>query len=149
MNELEIRPMLPGDAVLLKMQPSQHFEFGVEHRQFTFEEGEQLAFGGVAWTACRGIEIIGIAGFRECYPGHATLWAALSAKIGPDHLACTRFARREIEASPYRRLEAVVELDNERACAWAKLVGLVPVHVMHGYGAAGRPHVLFERVRMQ
>lgn len=149
MKPLEFRPMLAGDAVLLDLQPSQHFELGIEHRHYTLEEGEKLAYGsGVAWTAHRGIEIVAIAGFRECFPGHAVCWAALSDAVGADHLAITRFARRQIVEAPFRRLEAVVEAENERAAAWAELVGLTAVHVLQGYGPEGKPHILFERVKL-
>jgi RimJ/RimL family protein N-acetyltransferase len=130
------------------MQPSQYFELGADHREFTREEGEYLAEGGLAWTAYRGSRIVGIAGFRECYTGHAVLWAALSDGMGADHLACTRFAKRQIADAPYRRLEAVVEADNARAVAWAKLVGLTPAHVLLGYGNLGTPHILFEKVKL-
>lgn len=149
MSELVFRPMLAGDAVLLSMQPSQHFEFGIEHRQFTMEQGYSLVAGGPSWTAARGSRIVGIAGFRECFTGHAVVWAALSDEIGADHLACTRFARRQIAQAPFRRLEAVVEAENERAVAWAELVGLTAVHVLRGYGAEGKPHILFEKVTLQ
>lgn len=147
--ELRFRPMLAGDAVLLSMQPSQHFEGGIEHRQFTMEEGAFLADGGIAWTAHRGTRIVGIAGFRELFTGHAILWATLSDHVGRDHLACTRFAREQVAAAPYRRLEAFVDATNERAVAWAELVGLEPAYTLRGYGAAGTPHILFEKVKAQ
>lgn len=149
MSELVFRPMCAGDAVLLAMQPSQHFDFGVEHRQFTMDEGHELANGGIAWTAARGSRIVGIAGFRQCFTGHAVVWAALSDNVGADHLACTRFARRQILEAPFRRLEAIVDAENEKAVAWAELVGLEAAHVLHGYGAAGKPHILFEKVKLQ
>lgn len=144
---LEFRPMLAGDAVLLSMQPSQFLELGVDHRQFTMEEGHWLSAGGRAWTAHRGSRIVGIAGFRELFKGHALAWAALSEDVGADHLACTRFARWEIAAAPYRRIEALIDAENERAAAWAKLVGLEPVARLEGYGAGGEPAILFERVK--
>lgn len=145
---LQFRPMLAGDAVLLAMQPSQHFELGRDHRQFTMDEGEALAEGGIAWTAHRGVAIVGIAGFRECFPGHAVVWAAIGEGIGADHLACSRFAREQVAAAPYRRLEAVVEAENERAVAWATMVGLTPAHVLQCYGGEGKPHILFEKVKL-
>lgn len=149
MSELVFRPMCAGDAVLLSMQPSQQFELGIEHRQFTMDEGRELAEGGIAWTAARGTRIVGIAGFREVFTGHALVWATLSDSMGADHLACTRFARAQVAAAPYRRLEAIVEAKNKRAVAWAELVGLEPVHELRGYGAAGETHILFEKVTVQ
>lgn len=148
MNRLGFRPMLAGDALQLSMQPAQHFEFGVEHREFSIEEGHELAEGGRAWTAYRGSRIVGIAGFREIFAGHAILWAALSGELGADHLACTRFAAHEIRTAPFHRLEAIVDAGNERAVRWAQLVGLTAGHVLHGYGAAATPHILFERINL-
>lgn len=143
---LEFRPMLAGDAVLLSLQPSQHFELGLEHKQYSLEEGEELAEGGPAWTAHRGSTIVAIAGFRELFPGHAVAWASLSDAMGADHLAITRFAQKKVRSSGFRRLEAIVEADNERAIAWARLVGLTAVYELKGYGPEGKAHWLFERV---
>lgn len=142
---LRFRPMLPGDAVLLEMQPGQHFELGIEHSRYTMDEGEWLVDQGPAWAATRGSRIVGIAGFQDC--GHAVAWASLSAAIGADHVAITRFVRRTIADAPYRRIEAVVAGDNERAIKWARMVGLEPAHLLRGFGRAETDHVLFERVK--
>lgn len=149
MSGLEFRPMLAGDAVLIDIQPSQRYELGLFTPSLSMAEGEDLADNGLAWTAHRGTSIVTIAGFRELFPGHAYVWAVLAAGIGRDHLAVTRFAREKIAAAPYRRLEAIVDCENEAAVEWAKLVGLAPVHVLHGYGPEGKPHILFEKVTVQ
>jgi hypothetical protein len=149
MSELEFRPMLAGDAVLLAMQPSQYFELGMDHKAFTMEEGHDLADNGLAWTAHRGSTIVTIAGFRELFPGHALAWAALSNDVGADHLAITRFAREQVEAAPYRRLEAIVDAGNDRAMRWAALIGLEEAHRLRAYGPEGKDHVLFERITEQ
>jgi hypothetical protein len=145
---LEFRPMLAGDAVLLRMHPSQHFEFGLDHRRYTLEEGEDLADHGDAWTAHRGSRIVAIAGFRELFPGHAVAWASLAEDVGRDHLAVTRFARHQLENTRFRRLEAVVDAANGRAVAWAKLLGLEAAHELRAYGPKGETHILFERVTL-
>lgn len=142
---LRFRDMLPGDAVLLELQPGQHFELGIEHARYTMDEGEWLVDQGPAWTAIRGERIVGIAGFQEA--GHAVAWASLSAGIGADHLAITRFVRRTIAEAPYRRIEAVVDRDNLRAAKWARLVGLEPAHILRCFGRGCKDHILFERVK--
>jgi hypothetical protein len=144
---LQFRPMLAGDAVLLELQPQQHFELGRYHSAYTLEEGAELADNGDAWTAHRGSRIVTIAGFRELFPGHAVVWASLSSALGADHLAISRFARWQIENTRFRRLEAIVEAANLRAIDWARLVGLEPVHTLRGYGPDGSDHILFERVK--
>jgi hypothetical protein len=149
MAPLEFRPMLAGDAVLLSLQPSQHFEFGLEHKSYTLEEGAELADNGMAWTAHRGSTIVAIAGFRELFKpgsGHAVAWASLSDDMGADHLRITRFARRQVRAGWFRRIEAIVDASNQRAVAWAKVVGLNQALELRGYGPEGKTHILFERV---
>jgi hypothetical protein len=148
-DPLRFRPMLAGDAVLLDMQPAQQLELGIEHPCYTLDEGEELA-AHEAWTAYRGSRIVGIAGFKEMFcegSGHALAWATLSAEIGADHLAITRFARFQLEHAPYHRIEAIVDADNRRAVKWATLVGLHAAHVLGKYGPQAKPHILFERVR--
>lgn len=146
-GHLEFRTMLAGDAVQLAVQPSQHMELGLHRPLLSIEDGRDLADNGLAWCAHRAGRIIGLAGFRQLFSGHAVAWAALSLGIGADHLAITRFAREQIELAPYRRIEAIVDADDGAAIAWAKLVGLNPAHVLHCYGEAGTPHILFERVK--
>lgn len=144
---LQFRPMRPEDAPALSMQENQFFEMGIEHKKFTIEEGEDLAAHGEAWTAHRGDRILTIGGFREVYPGRAVAWAALSDELYSDGGRISRFSRERIEAAPYRRIEAIVDAENEMACRWARVIGLTPVHVLRAYGLNGEPAVLFERVK--
>ena len=146
---LEFRPMLAGDAVLLDLQPSQHYELGLYHPAYTLEEGEELAENGDAWTAHRGSRIITIAGFRDLFGNgrHAVVWASHATDLGRDYLPITRFARQQIAESRFQRLEAIVDAADERALTWANLVGLTAVHALRGYGPQGKDHILFERVK--
>ena len=147
---LEFRPMLAGDALLLELQDSQHFELGLFHSHFTFEQGEQLADNGLAWAAVRGTRIVAIAGFLETYKGQAVAWAALSGQVGADHLAITRYARMRIaeviERKTYHRIECLIEADNEAAMTWAMCIGLELGYRMRAYGAEATDHFLFEKV---
>lgn len=148
---LEFRPMLAGDALLLEMQDSQHFELGLHHSHFTFEQGEDLADtpGSLAWAAVRGSRIVAIAGFRATHRGQAIAWAALSGRVGKDHLAITRYARAQLAAATdiFHRIECLVEADNEAAVTWAEMLGLKLGYRLRKYGAEARDHFLFERVK--
>ena len=142
-------PMQAADALQIQRQASQLVQLGLE-RHITLEEADDLATGGEAWTlresADADARIVACVGLRELFPGRqAVAWAILAEGLGAAHLAVTRFARRRIAASPLRRIEAIVRTDAE--CAWAKLVGLTPAHVLRCYGGASETHVLFERIR--
>lgn len=143
------RPMLAGDAMLLEMQPSQHFELGLEEPIFTRERAHDLADNGLAWTAHDGARILCCAGFRQLYTGHAIAWAAFvdPSELGRAAVSISRYAARRVADAPYRRIEAIVEADNERAMEWSARIGLEPVHLLRKYGAEGKDHMLFERVK--
>lgn len=145
----QFRPMLAGDALLLEIQASQHFELGLDESTFTRERAEDLANNGLAWTAHDGARILCCAGFREIYRGHAVAWAAFvdPAELGRAGVSISRFARRRVADAPYRRIEALVEADNERAVDWSHRIGLVPGYLLRSYGNEGRDHILFERVK--
>ncbi len=143
---LQFRPMIAGDAVLLDLQPSQHFELGLHKPLLNMTEGEDLAENGLAWCAHRGSRILVIAGFRRLYTPHAIAWAALSAAIGADHLAITRFAAAQIADAPFRRIEAIVDAADIAALRWARMVGLVAKCKLEAWGEDSRDHYLFQRV---
>lgn len=145
---IAFRPMLASDVVLLELQPSQHYELGIEECEMTIERGRDLAENGIAWTGHVGSRILFCGGFRQIYEGQAVCWAALTADVGTIAGGkITAFVRDWVARSPYRRLEAIVEADNTRAVEWATRVGLVPAHVLRRYGANDETHILFERVQ--
>lgn len=147
LNGVQFRPMLAADAVLLELKPSQHRELGLDEPVFTFEKAADLADNGLAWTAHEGSRILCCSGFRQLYEGHAIAWAAFALDLGRAGIAITRFAKRQLAAAPFRRIEAIVEAGNDIAVEWATRIGLQPVHVLRRYGANDETHILFERVQ--
>lgn len=146
---IQIRPMLAADAVLLELQPSQHFEAGLYEPILTIERGRDLAENGIAWTVHEGSKILGCGGFRRIFEGHFVAWAAFSGDVpgGQGGITITRHAQRMVKQYPFRRLEAIVEKDNMRAIEWCIRIGLEPVHILLNYGEDAKTHVLFERLK--
>lgn len=146
-------PMIAADAVAIQRQASQRVQLGLE-REMTWEEAEALADGpGEAWTAtirtgAAEARIVACLGLRETFEGRqAVAWAILAEGIGAAHLAISRFAKARIAASPLPRIEAIVLASVHAEVAWAKLVGLQPVHVLRRFGAQSETHLLCERIR--
>jgi hypothetical protein len=146
------RDMLAGDVVQLALQPSQHRWLGLTRPVTSFEEGQELASGGPAWTAvANGGRILTCAGFKILWPenertkGHAIAWALLAADLGTAHLAITRFARARIAEAPYARLEAIVRAGNEAERTWAWLVGFRNPTLLRAWGPDAEDHLLYER----
>jgi len=143
------RQFLAGDVVQLALQPSQHVHLGVTRPVQSFEDGEELAEGGPAWTAIgAGGRILCCAGFKELWPDrHAVAWALLAGGLGAAHLAITRFARDRIAESRLARIEAIVRADVAAERCWARLVGLSLRAELPAWGPEGASHLLFDRIR--
>lgn len=144
-----IRPFLAGDIIQLDLAPRQRRELGLD-MPLDMAYGRDLAANGPAWTACLDHRVRVCAGFRETFaPVQAVAWALFSADLPRSiALAVTRFARRQLAELDYRRIEAIVEADNEPAVQWAAAIGLEAAHVLQGFGLESRPHILFEKVRL-
>lgn len=154
MTGVTFRAMCAGDVVRLELQPSQHDYLGMTRPAHGLEDGEELVGGGPAWTAVAADgRILCCAGFRYLWPptnmftGHAVAWALLARDLGPDHLAVTLFARRQIEESPIGRIEAIVRAGVSAEPVWARLVGLRRRALLRKWGPEGKTHLLFERIR--
>jgi hypothetical protein len=147
---LEFRPMCAGDAVLLSMQPSQFISSsGSSIAQYTMEEGHELAEGGIAWTAIRGSRIVGIAGFREIWTGHARrLGDALRSRRRRSSGVHALCSRAQIAAAPYRRIEAIVEKDNAARDRMGEARRPRGGSRAPRLRREGKTHILFEKVNV-
>jgi hypothetical protein len=170
-QNLCFNPLAPRDLLTIERQPSQRRVLGLDGA-VSEEEAESLAAQPVAWTARLDGRIIACFGINQTFaPVQGVGWAILAAHIGPAHLALTRFIRtRVILATTLKRLELFAiandaeailarwpELDGSqllaavmvrptRECAWARLLGMSPAHVLRKFGQASETHVLFERI---
>ncbi len=169
--DLCFNPMAPADLLKIERQPSQAMMFGVEG-SVSREEAEGLAAQPCAWTARLDGRIIACFGINETFaPVQGVGWAVLARGIGAAHLPLTRFIRdRCVLSSGLKRLElfalandaepilarwpdldgcellAAVMVNPTRECAWARLLGVRPAHVLRKFGLASETYVLFERI---
>jgi hypothetical protein len=148
------RDFLPGDAIHICLQTSQHICLGVNRPVLNIEDGLDMLLGGPAWTAIgRGGRILCCGGFKLLWPpnppltgGHAVAWAILAANLGAGHVAITRFARDRIAEAPYSRIECITRMDVPSEFLWARLLGFGNGRVLRKWGPEGRPHMLLERI---
>lgn len=163
-------PLHPCHFGLLDRQPSQLVQLGVEV-SMDDEEMYALAAEREAWACYDGDRLIACVGIRETFPEtQGVAWAVLASGVGRATLALTRFARSRILGSGLKRIEAVARAGDAEAilaqypelnaaqlseavmalptpeCAWARLVGLSPAHVLRKFGQAAETHMLFERI---
>jgi len=150
---VSFREMLAGDVVQLVLQRSQHVTLGLARPVLSYEDGEELAEGGPAWSALGADgRMLACFGARYLWPpagvftGHAVAWALLAEGIGAAHLAISRFCAARIAESPIARIEAIVRADVAAEACWARLIGLRRRALLRRWGPQGAPHLLYERV---
>lgn len=173
MTALDIRDLQPADLMALDLQPSQRMTLGLETRDVSIDEAEDLASSRFAWSVRHDGRLIACIGIAETFAGSQGVgWAHLARGIGSAHLALTRFARARIADCGLPRVEAIVRApDAENAIAsfpflaqdpegllvamlqtptpemvWIQLLGLRPAHVLRKFGAAAQTHMLYERI---
>lgn len=170
---LDIRPLEPFDLMAIELQASQHVTLGIETREVSIDEAEDLCSQPVAWSVrCAG-RLIACIGISETFAGvQGVTWAHLAPGLGGAHLALTRFARRCIVDSGLARVEGIVRANDAETAidhfpglandgqalleamlawptpemTWARLCGLRPAHVLRKFGAAAQTHILYERI---
>jgi hypothetical protein len=160
--------LVPADLLAIERQASQSFELGLPIA-IDGETAEALASDGNAWSVRGGGRLIACMGIAESFPGrNGVCWAVLADDLGRYHLPLTRFARSCIVDSRLPRIEALALAADAEAilhdypgldpvmltaavmalptpqCAWARLCGLTPVHVLLKYGAGLQTYMLFE-----
>lgn len=164
-------PLTPQALIDLPRQPSQRVQLGIDIDAMTLEEAEHLCAQPCAWLCSWHGQPIAAIGITETFPGRQGVgWAALTACLGAAHLPLTRFARTCIAESPLARIEAVGRANDAEAildqfpgldpyqlvtavmqcptpeCAWLRLLGMKPVHVLRKFGGAAETNMLFERI---
>lgn len=164
MRDLRFCKMQPHDLFAIDVQASQTMFLG-QPADVDEETAYSLAAQPVAWTAYRGDgSVLACFGFNEAYPGqHGTAWALLSAGIGCDHLALTRFVRKVVADCTLPRLDVLARANDVSPgswnpiaesmaeptpeCRWCELLGFKPAHLLRKFGGAGETYMLFEKIR--
>lgn len=141
------RYFVPDDLALLAPQPEQADWLTASPFGAAPMDPEALLMAGPAWSAIDGYRVLCCAGFAQVAPTHANAWAIVAADIGAGMVAVTRYAREQIEAARYRRIEAIVRAGFAPGVRWARMVGLTHVHTLQCWGETCEDHLLFERIR--
>lgn len=141
------RHFLPEDLALIAPQPEQADWLTAAPGGAEPMDPEALFVAGPAWTAIDGQTVLCCAGFGQVSQTHAIAWAIVAADIGAGMVAVTRYAREQIEAARYRRIEAIVRAGFAPGVRWARMIGLTDVHTLRAWGDTCEDHLLFERIR--
>lgn len=101
-----------------------------------------------SFTALDGDVVLGSAGVLPIWENRALAWAYLSSDIGPYFVAIHRAVKRFLDACPYRRVEAAVDIDFAAGHRWMRMLGFRrEAERMVAYRPDGGDMALYARVR--
>ena len=138
-----VRPFMPGDSVLIDIQPSQQSEMALDL-------AEVQAASGVAFTVFESGtgRVLMVGGYVEPHPAYAALWSLLSGDKGSNFVRITKRLREWIAALPHNVVDTVVDMNSSAAKRWAVLIGLTPGPVLRGRLSSGGDALVCERFKI-
>ena len=107
------------------------------------------AEGGAITALWRG-KIIACLGCNNMWPGVAEAWMITSIEFANISVTVTRAAIRYFDKvaieNKLKRLQITVNVENDLAMRWAKVLKFTPEGVMKHYGSDGADHMMFARI---
>jgi hypothetical protein len=101
-----------------------------------------------SYSALDGDEVLACAGVIEVAPGRAVAWAYISQDVGCRMKGVTRYVKRFLEMSQYRRIEMDVDCDFIQAHRWARILGFeMECERRKSFTPDGRDCALYAKVR--
>lgn len=105
---------------------------------------------GDAVTAMWRGRIVACLGCNNMWPGVAEAWLITSVEIADISVTTTRAAIRYFDKLAIRnqlkRMQITVNMENELAMRWAKMLKFTPEGVLRRYGPSGADHMMFARI---
>ena len=115
----------------------------------TMEHAQAMMHGHCAYTAigkAAGRALI-CAGIMELWPGRAMCWASFDFEARPVMVQAFLRMRRELDRSPFKRLEMYVVPGFIQAWRWAEMLGFKLESTMEAGSPDGRDLFVFKRIR--
>lgn len=87
-------------------------------------------------------------GILEFWPGRGEAWIIFSEEARKHMVGVVRLARKVLDDTPFKRIEATVDIGLECAEKWINLMGFkLEAPLMKSYGRLGEDCMLFSRVK--
>lgn len=140
-----VRPWRLGDSEAISLQTAQ---------QYLLDNPENLSIDltplsevGLAWTAELDGTILGCGGLTPQWENRAILWALVSQDAGSHFTVIHRHVRRFLTRSPYRRIEAHVDVGFTAGVRWVKMLGFELEAYKKAFRPDGADMLEFVRIR--
>jgi RimJ/RimL family protein N-acetyltransferase len=132
---IKVRPYKPGDV----------FHVDPMEKEYSLEDQDLFAIGGISYTVLNDDKIIGVFGFARILDGCFHLWSILSEEIRKFPIATYKITLAAISIQA-RRIQMTTAMSNTIATTFAYRMGFTLEGVLKKYGPDGKDHYLFAKV---
>ena len=139
-----VRPWRVGDSESIRLQQAQRYSGDLAD---VSQDLTPLSEVGLAWTCEVDGEVICCAGLLPQWENRAIAWALIGESAGRYFAAIHKAAHRFLVRSPYRRIEAHVDVGFPQGARWMKMLGFEVEAYMKAFRPDGADMLLFARVR--
>lgn len=112
----------------------------------TPEYTQRLVAAGPAYSALHDGRILACCGLADSGFGMGVLWAFIAANTRTHFISLDRAARRFIESSGFRRIEASTPEHFKPGCRWLSLLGFENEGLMRQFTPDGMNHWRYARL---
>lgn len=139
-----VRPWQKGDTDKIMLQNAQSYLRSMVSTDYDFTE---LAEQGLAWTGDHNGEIIAMGGLIPMWENRALAWTLISENAGKHFKAVHKAVQSFLIHTPYRRIEANVDVGFKAGHRWMKMLGFEVEGLMKAYKPDGADMFLYARIR--
>lgn len=140
-----VRPWTLGDSEAVLLQPAQRYTSDIAD---VTTDLTPLSALGLTWTGVVDDKVVACGGLLPHWPGRATAWMLIGEAAGPHFRAIHRAVYRFLARSPYRRIEAHVDVGFEAGIRWIKMLGFELESYKRAYRPDGADMLEFVRIRL-
>jgi len=108
---------------------------------------EPLADRGLVWSGDHEENVYAIGGLLPLWEGRAQAWMLMSPEAGKYMTTIHKAVKKSLIRSPFRRVEATVDIGFKPGVRWMKMLGFELEGYMRAYRPDGADMLLYARVR--
>ncbi len=138
-----VRPWEEGDTERLILQDSQSY------MSLMLDELDlqPLAAENMAWSCELDEGIMGIGGIIPQWENRAIAWAMVSKEAGRCFLQIHKETKRQIDAAPFRRIEATIDVGFKPGHRWVEMLGFEMEGYLRHYRPDGGDQIMYARIK--
>lgn len=139
-----VRPWQRGDSEAVNLQTAQRYTGDLAD---VSADLTPLSEVGLAWTAEVDGQVVMCGGLLPQWENRALAWALIGENAGPHFAVIHRYVRQFLTHSPYRRIEAHVDVGFAPGARWMKMLGFELEAYKKAFRPDGADMLEFVRIR--